>query len=192
MEITETCNVQTRSEWRAWLQAHHDEKKEIWLINDSRSTEAVRYLDAVEEAICFGWIDGIQKRKSEFESAQRFTPRRRRSNWTELNKERARRLVTLGLMTDKGYESLPDLESPFIIPEDILAAIHRIPAAADFFDSLPDLYKRVRIGYIVEVRRNQIEFQKRLDNFLRKTADRKMYGNWDDGGRLSQAVADSD
>jgi uncharacterized protein YdeI (YjbR/CyaY-like superfamily) len=186
MEVTSTLTAQSRSDWRAWLAANHETATEIWLISDDRPDQpTVAYLDAVEEAICFGWIDGIAKRISEFEKAQRFTPRRSRSNWTELNKERARRLIRLGLMTDAGQHKLPDMSEAFTIAEDILAAINADAEVKSQFIGLPDLYIRVRIGYIEEMRKQKQEFDRRLRNFISKTAAGKLFGNWNDGGRLS-------
>jgi uncharacterized protein YdeI (YjbR/CyaY-like superfamily) len=185
MDITDTTKPRNRTEWRAWLNTHHQTLTEIWLLLDDRSEEpTVEYLDAVEEAICFGWIDGIQKRLSANELAQRFTPRKRRSNWTELNKERARRLIRLELMTEAGRATLPDLNVEFIVAEDILATLRVKPAAWANLAEFPDLYLRVRIGYIEEMRKNPIEFDRRLQNFVKKTAENKMFGNWNDGGRL--------
>ncbi len=144
----------------------------------------VAYLDAVEEAICFGWIDSIQKRHSTYERAQRFTPRKQRSNWTERNKERARRLIRLGLMTDAGRATLPDLNAQFVVAEDIVDALKAEPNAWATFLAFPELYRRVRIGYIEEVRKNQNEFERRLRNFVKRTAANQMFGDWNDGGRL--------
>ncbi|WP_145304783.1 YdeI/OmpD-associated family protein [Crateriforma conspicua] len=186
MDITETIKPANRKEWRGWLQENQKTKTEIWLLLDKRpNVPAVEYLDAVEEAICFGWIDGIAKKHSEFEKAQRLTPRRKRSNWTELNKERARRLIRLGLMTDAGQATLPDLSINFWVAEDIVAALKAKPDAWEHFESFPDLYKRVRIGYVEEMRKQPAEFDKRLRNFITKTAAGKMFGNWNDGGRLA-------
>jgi hypothetical protein len=124
MEITSTIRVSSRAEWRSWLVANHATETEIWIVSDENSGQpSITYLDSVEEAICFGWIDGIAKSISGTEKAQRFTPRRARSNWTELNKERARRLIRLGLMTDAGTRTLPDLSAKFEIASDILEAI---------------------------------------------------------------------
>jgi uncharacterized protein YdeI (YjbR/CyaY-like superfamily) len=185
MEITSTIKVPCRAQWRSWLLANHATETEVWIVSDKHSVlPSIAYLDSVEEAICFGWIDGIAKRISETEKAQRFTPRRARSNWTELNKERARRLIRLGLMTDAGRLTLPDLSAKFEIASDIRAAIKHQPKAWQFFQELPDLYIRVRIGYIEEVRRQPDEFNRRLQNFISKTAARKMFGNWNDGERL--------
>jgi uncharacterized protein YdeI (YjbR/CyaY-like superfamily) len=185
MEITNTIKPKNRTAWREWLDKHHKTLTEIWLLSDDRPEEpTVTYLDAVEEAICFGWIDGIQKRFSTYELAQRFTPRKRRSNWTELNKERARRLIRLELMTETGRATLPDLNAKFIVAEDIMEVLRAKPDTWSNFLEFPDLYRRVRIGYIEEVRKNRNEFERRLQNFVSKTADNKIFGNWNDGGRL--------
>lgn len=185
MDVTSQLRARSRTEWRSWLAANHEAATEVWLVAGNRpDTPTVAYLDSVEEAICFGWIDGIAKRISDVESAQRFTPRRARSNWTELNKERARRLIRLGLMTDAGRRKLPDLSIEFEISNDILAAIKSDLGARKNFANLPDLYVRVRLGYIEEMRRRPDEFTRRLNNFICKTAAGKMFGNWNDGGRL--------
>jgi len=185
MQVTTTFKPKDRTEWRVWLEQHHATAEEIWLLLDDRPEEpTVSYLDAIEEAICFGWIDGIQKRHSTYERAQRFTPRKQRSNWTELNKERARRLIRLGLMTDAGRTTLPDLNAQFIFAEDIVAALKAEPNAWSNLLAFPELYRRVRIGYIEEMRKNQSEFERRLRNFVKRTAANQMFGNWNDGGRL--------
>lgn len=185
MDITATVKPTDRFEWRAWLEANHAGAREIWLLFDRRAdVPGVSYLDAVEEAICFGWIDGIAKLRNEHERAQRFTPRRPRSNWTELNKERARRLIQLGLMTPAGLATLPDLDAPFEVPESILQALRADPEVWERFEALPELYRRIRVGYIAEQERNRPEFERRLASFIAKTREGKLFGNWTDGGRL--------
>ena len=186
MDITETFRPTDRADWRRWLREHHTTKTEIWVVYRDRGERVpLDYLDIVEEALCFGWIDGIGKRFSETEKAQRVTPRRRRSHWTELNKERVRRLERIGQMTDAGRKILPDLETPFIVPDDIRHAIDADPEARRHFAELPDLYVRVRIGYIEEMRKQAEEFDRRLRNFLKQTRAGRQFGNWNDGGRLS-------
>jgi uncharacterized protein YdeI (YjbR/CyaY-like superfamily) len=158
---------------------------EIWLLLDARREEStLSYLDAVEEALCFGWIDSIQKRFSPQELAQRFTPRKRRSNWTELNKARARRLIELGLMTASGRSTLPDLHTRLDVAADVAEALMAAPGAWSNFVAFPDLYRAVRIGYIEEMRKTPREFERRLANFVKRTAANQMFGNWNDGGRL--------
>jgi uncharacterized protein YdeI (YjbR/CyaY-like superfamily) len=185
MDIANTIKPENRREWREWLDQNNKTLTEIWLLSDDRAEiKTVAYLDAVEEAICFGWIDGIQKRFSINELAQRFTPRKQRSNWTELNKARARRLIRLGLMAEAGRAKLPDLNAEFIVAEDIVMALRAQPDAWSHFQKFPDLYCRIRIGYIEEMRKNPNEFDRRLRNFVRKTLENKMFGNWNDGGKL--------
>lgn len=177
MEITETLYAGNRAMWRAWLEAHHATAREIWLITYGRKSggRSVSYLDAVEEALCFGWIDGISKKLDAERTAQRFTPRRPKSNWTELNKERARRLIAAGLMTEAGRAVLPDLTLyPLQIAPDILAALQADPQTWANFQNFPDLVQRIRIAAIEEQRRNPEEFLRRLRRFVEMTAQNKV------------------
>jgi len=109
MEIGETIYVTTAAGFREWLQVNHTAKTEIWLIQYKKATKkpSINYIEAVEEAICFGWIDGFEKGMDAERYATRFTPRRPKSNWTETNKQRARRLIAEGRMTEAGLASLP-------------------------------------------------------------------------------------
>lgn len=179
MEIHPTLYVPDRAGWRAWLAEHHADTPAIWLISYGPATgrPSVPYLHAVQEALCFGWIDGIAKRMDAERLAQRFTPRRPRSHWTELNKERARRLIASGLMTDAGRAVLPDLSvDSFRIPDDILAALQADPETWANFQQFPAVYQRIRVSYIEEARRQPQVFAQRLDNFLRKTRQGAMFG----------------
>jgi uncharacterized protein YdeI (YjbR/CyaY-like superfamily) len=99
-----TLYVATREEWRAWLAEHHAGASEVWLVAYKKHTArpSVPYEDAVEEALCFGWIDSTRKSIDEERSAQRFTPRRPGSNWSASNRQRVRRLIAAGQMTPAG------------------------------------------------------------------------------------------
>jgi uncharacterized protein YdeI (YjbR/CyaY-like superfamily) len=180
MEITDTLHVTQRAEWRQWLAANHATAKAIWLVSYTRKSgkPGLNYLDAVEEALCFGWIDGIVKKLEADRNAQRFTPRRPKSNWTELNKERARRLIASGQMTPAGLAVLPDLSvDSFHFPEDILAALQADPQAWANYQSFPPLYQRIRVAYIDDMRRQPDEFQKRLARFVKMTRENKLIGS---------------
>ena len=109
MEIGETLYVTNRDDFRKWLIQNHRTKKEIWLVQYKKSTRkpSINYVDAVEEAICFGWIDGFEKSMDAERYATRFSPRRPNSNWTNTNKDRARRMIAEGRMTPAGRASLP-------------------------------------------------------------------------------------
>jgi len=109
MEIGETMYVTTREEFREWLEKNHKLRKEIWLIQYKKSTQkpSIPYADAVEEAICFGWIDGLEKGIDDQSFAKRFMRRIPKSNWTETNIERAQKMITEGKMTEAGRAVLP-------------------------------------------------------------------------------------
>lgn len=100
----ELLHVSSRAAWRAWLAAHHATAKEVWLVFHKTHTgkSRVHYAEAVEEALCFGWIDSVVKRIDDEKYARKFTPRRAGSRWSELNKGRVRQLIAAGLMTDTG------------------------------------------------------------------------------------------
>jgi len=104
MNITKTLYVKNRKDWRVWLEKHHATEKEIWLIfyRKNSGKPIIPYNDAVEEALCFGWIDSIEKGIDHERFAQRFTPRKPKSQWSEANKERVRRLSKEGRMTPSG------------------------------------------------------------------------------------------
>jgi uncharacterized protein YdeI (YjbR/CyaY-like superfamily) len=177
--ITETVTPLTRADWRAWLAANHRTKDEIWLLAPRFAKERPHftYIDSVNEALCFGWIDGIAKSYSDSLSAQRFTPRRKGSNWTELNKERCRRLIADGLMTPAGEAVLPDLDiAAFRIAADIDKALRADPEVWSNFQAFEPLYQRIRVGYIEEQRKNVDEFTKRLTRFIDMTKLNKQFG----------------
>ena len=108
MEIGQTLYVTNRDDFRKWLEENHKSKKEIWLIHYKKAAKkpSINYVEAVEEALCFGWVDGLQKGMDTERYVLRFSPRRPQSNWTETNRERARRLIAEGKMTEAGRASL--------------------------------------------------------------------------------------
>ncbi len=179
MDITETFYAPTRADWRQWLADNHATAREIWLVTYSKQSgkPTVAYLEAVEEALCFGWIDGIAKKIDTERTAQRFTPRRPKSNWTQLNIERAKRLIEQGLMTDAGRATLPDLSpDAYKFPTDIIAALQQDPVVWANYQAFQPVYQRIRVSYIDIVRKQPEEFQKRLDKFIQKTRENKTFG----------------
>ena len=109
MEISNLLHFNDRKELRQWFEENHDKERECWVVT-SRSkippTNIIPYIEVVEEALCFGWIDSTVKRFPNGYLAQRLSPRRKGSHWTELNKERCRALEQRGLMTDAGRREL--------------------------------------------------------------------------------------
>lgn len=187
MEIEYLLRASSRQELREWLEEHAASTKFCWvLIGTKERPEGIAYLDAVEEALCFGWIDGITKKTDSNELAQRLSPRRNKSNWTELNKERVRRLEKLGWMTEQGRRVLPDMRpESFVIDEEIESALKQDPQVYENFLNFPELYRRIRIDNIQGYKSYDRElFDKRLEKFIENTRANKMYGQWNDYGRL--------
>ncbi len=110
MKTGETLEVASREEFREWLAHHHRVESEIWLIYYYKHTgkQKLSYGESVEEAVCFGWIDGQQKRMDEERFVRRFSPRRRGSHWSKHNSDRAMKMLSEGMMTEAGLELLPD------------------------------------------------------------------------------------
>ena len=179
MKLGKTLYVTDRNSWRDWLAKNHNKEQKIWLVYYKKETGKPRipYDDAVEEALCFGWIDSMVKRIDQESNAQRFTPRRPNSPISEMNKERIRRLIKAGKMTPAGLRFSGDLSTEyFIIPEDILNALKANSQTWSNFQEFPESYKRIRIGWIDAARKRPQEFNKRLDYFIKMTAQNKMYG----------------
>ena len=181
-------NITSRAEFRDWLIKHSAAEKECWVsVKRGRPTDemCLWYLDAVEEALCFGWIDSIMK-VIDGVVMQRFTPRKKRSLWTELNKERVRRLEKLGLMTDDGRNVLPPMgPRSFKVDPEIEEALKKARVWKKF-RSFPPLYQRVRaynISYYKNSSRKQ--YEDALGHLIEETKKGNLYGSWDDYGRLS-------
>jgi len=190
MEITETLYVTNREQWRSWLVQNHISAKEIWLIYYRKNTGKPRisYNDAVEIAICYGWIDSTIKLLDNDRTVQRFSPRRKKSELSEMNKERVRRLILSGEMTPFGLEKIihhfdEDIEmtnrhilKEFKIPKDIIDALKSDPIVWHNFEQFPGHYKIIRTGWIDGARKRPDEFQKRLKYFIKMTMKNKMFG----------------
>ena len=179
--------VNNRTEFREWLSLHADSENECWVeLKRGKPTEPdiFYYLDAVEEALCFGWIDSTHK-VIDGKRMQRFTPRKKNSPWTELNKERVRRLEKLGLMTDAGRAVLPSMgPRSFKVDPDIEAAM-KTARCWSKFKSFPPLYQRIRAyNVFFYKKRNPSMYQQTLSHLIEETKAGRMFGEWNDYGRL--------
>jgi uncharacterized protein YdeI (YjbR/CyaY-like superfamily) len=162
-----THHPTTRADWRAWLTAHHDRETEIWLIYNKRHTgePRVEYEEAVEEALCFGWIDSIVRTIDENRYAQKFTPRKAKSKWSESNLKRFAKLVREGKMTEAGLAKAPPQEreetvapSPAAedsVPAYIEAALRENGVAWTNFTNLAPSYRRLYVRWIEAAKREE-------------------------------------
>jgi uncharacterized protein YdeI (YjbR/CyaY-like superfamily) len=169
----------TRSAWRRWLRAHYRTAREIWLVYYKKGANKPRiaYNDAVEEALCFGWIDSNLKSLDAERFAQRFTPRKPGSAYSQANKERLKGLLAARMVSKAVLLDLPDLDSGhFEIAADILSAIRANKAAWHNFQGFSTSYKRIRIAFIEGARRRPQEFKKRLAYFIRMTEQNRQFG----------------
>ena len=137
----------------------------------------IEYNDAVEQALCFGWIDSNVKKLDEERSAQRFSPRKPKSGYSQANIERLRYLISQGMVIDEMLESLEDvLEREFVFPADILDAIRADEQAWENYQSFSESYKRIRVAFIEGARNRPQEFQKRLNYFIKTARQNKLIG----------------
>jgi uncharacterized protein YdeI (YjbR/CyaY-like superfamily) len=174
-----TLYLSDRKAWRAWLRQHYKSEKEIWLVYYKKGSgkPRIEYNDAVEEALCFGWIDSTVRTLDEKRFAQRFSPRKPKSSYSPANRERLRNLLKKKKVIKAVRESLGDiLHETFSVPSDILQAIQANKQAWQNFQKFSDAYKRIRIGFIDGARKRPAEFQKRLTYFIKMTEQNKQFG----------------
>jgi uncharacterized protein YdeI (YjbR/CyaY-like superfamily) len=168
MQIRKTLYVTSRKEWRAWLTKHHQSETEVWLIYYKKHTGRPRipYDHAVEEALCFGWIDSIAKRMDDEKFAQKFTPRRDDTNWSELNKQRVRKLIREGRMSKAGLAKIDlamlddeaqakkgkgDVDIPRFVKQGLMANVK----AWENFRNLAPSHRRNYIQWIMEAKKEE-------------------------------------
>src|SRR3989442_2333631 len=146
-----TFEARTLGQWRKWLIDHHDSESEVWIIFHKRHTgrACIVYDDALDEALCFGWVDSLIKRLDDVRYARKFTPRKPDSKWSPANRERYARLKASGRLmprglerppTDRSYDARPPLPSK--APRYIKEALKQNPAALSRFESLAPSHRR--------------------------------------------------
>ncbi|MDO4489110.1 MAG: YdeI/OmpD-associated family protein [Eubacteriales bacterium] len=165
-----------RKIWRKYLEEHFETDSEVWFVFPMKGSgeESMLYNDAVEEALCFGWIDSTIKHTDEFHRIQHFTPRRKGSPYSQPNIERLKWLESQGMIHPKIRESvLPIINAPFVFPEDIMERLRTDKEVWENYERFSDSYKRIRIAYIEAARKRPEEFEKRLKSFIDKTRKNK-------------------
>ena len=174
MEIYYTSD---RNEWRQYLSAHFETASEIWLVFPMKGSgeKSLSYNDAVEEALCFGWIDSTNKHLDETHCIGRFTPRKAGSAYSQPNIERLIWLDAHGMIHPKIRESvLSLLQKTFVFPEDILEELNGDETVWENYQRFSEPYKRIRIAYIEAAKNRPEEYRKRLNSFIEKTRRGKL------------------
>lgn len=169
MKMAQKLYVINRDDWRRWLEKNYEIEVEVWLIFLKKHVgkPSIPYDDAVEEALCFGWIDSIIKKIDEEKFVRKFTPRKDGSKWSELNKKRARKMIKAGKMTAAGMKRIRNakesgewlktspprkrLEMPQFMKEALMVNMR----AWNNFNNLADSYKRQYIGWIISAKKEE-------------------------------------
>ncbi|RZK17986.1 MAG: hypothetical protein EOO86_11205, partial [Pedobacter sp.] len=165
-EEIETFYPTSRQAWRLWLIENHISKQAVWLVQYKKSTNVptISWSEAVEEALCFGWIDGIRKSMDHESYIQFFTKRKAKSTWSKINKAKVLDLIEAGLMTTAGHESilrakengswtiLDEVEELFI-PDDLESEFSRQPEAKAFFLTLSKSIRKAILQWIAFAKR---------------------------------------
>ena len=173
-----TFVAKTADQWRKWLDKHHDSESEVWLIFSKLHTgvESIAYQDALDEALCFGWVDSLVKRLDESRYARKFTPRTADSRWSTINRKRYAALKAAGRLqpsgincppTDHSYGTRPPrFQMPAMVPRYIQIALTKHPAAWRYFEGLAPSHRRRYIGWIESAKREETK-ARRLQEAIR-------------------------
>jgi len=178
-----TLHATTRNEWRKWLDKNHQSEKSVWLIiyHKGSDIKSIYYDEAVEEAICFGWIDSIAHKRDEESKYQLFSQRKPKSNWSKANRERTEKMRTQGLMTPNGqklidlakntgtWEALVDVQNS-VIPDDLQIQLNKNNTALKNFLAFPPSSKRIILEWIFNAKKEETR-QKRIEETVRLAAD---------------------
>lgn len=166
-----------RRRWREWLLAHFETEGEIHFVFPTKKSDepGISYNDAVEEALCFGWIDSIYKNLDDRNRTLRFSPRRKGAAYSRPNIERLIWLDGQGKIHPKIRDEVIELiRTPYEFPADIIEEIKNDSLVWENYTAFPEGYKRIRIAYIDAARKRPEEFNKRLDSFIKKTRENRL------------------
>lgn len=195
---TDRYYAKDRKAWRKWLEKNHLGSAGVWLVyykKDSGKTR-VPYADAVEEALCFGWIDSTVNPIDEDSYMQLFTPRKPKSGWSKLNKDRVEQLMSQGLMTAAGLEKIEaaklhgswshlDEVEAFVIPPLLEQAFRANKKARAFFDSLSNTNRKMILYHINNAKREETKLL-RIKEIIASASEGRMADRWLPAGRKTK------
>ena len=174
----ETYCPKSPEEWREWLEKHHEIEQSIWLIyyRSSTNMDTLTWSEAVDEALCFGWIDSTKKTIDDEKYMQYFSKRKKQSNWSRINKEKIEQLTEKGLMFEAGEESvkiakengswniLDDIEN-LVMPDDLKIALNVNPAAMEFYENHSNSIKKGMLYWVKSAKRTETR-EKRISEIV--------------------------
>jgi uncharacterized protein YdeI (YjbR/CyaY-like superfamily) len=170
----ETYCPKSRTDWRKWLEKNHQSKQSVWLVSFKSSTKvaSVNWSEAVDEALCFGWIDSTKKTIDKERYMQYFSRRKPNSTWSKINKEKVAKLIQNNLMTKAGFDSIEtakrngswtilDEVEALVVPEDLKDELANYKDSIEYFDSLSKSDKKILLYWVVSAKRPDTR-QKRI------------------------------
>jgi len=186
----DTFYAKDRRAWRAWLQKNHSTSSEIWLIYFKKHTgqQRLAYNDAVEEALCFGWIDGMIKPIDPQKYMQRFSPRKVKSRWSSLNKQRVEKMIRQGLMTAAGLQTIAVARKngswdapartyttvdPTQIPGDLAKAFSKNKRAKTNFENFSFSTRKQFLSWITSAKRDETREARIKQTLLMSAANKR-------------------
>ena len=187
MKITKTLNVDNRLQWRLWLQEYHDKEKEIWLVYHKAGTDVptIAYAASVEEALCFGWVDGLVRKIDDERYARRFTPRRKGSAWAKSNVERFGRLKKEGRLHSAALAAAPDSktkvykplrERRVAMPPELKSALVKHKKARSHFEKMAPSYRKLLMYWVSQAKRPETK-KKRVERCVKSLSKgKKLWG----------------
>ena len=163
-----------RKDWRKWLELNHKKEDAVWLIFYKRKSRKhnLSWSDAVDEALCFGWIDSTKRTIDSDKYKQYFSKRKAKSNWSKINKDKVKTLIDQGFMEEEGYKSIEiakdngswtilDEVEALVVPEDLKEELLNHKGAIAYFDSLSKSDKKILLYWVVSAKRSETR-QKRI------------------------------
>jgi len=175
---------ETRADWRKWLEENHDKEQAVWVVYYAKSTEkpTISWSEAVDEALCFGWIDSKRVSAGPGRSHQFFCKRKAKSTWSKINKEKIVRLTESGLMTKAGFEiielakqngswTILDEVEELVVPKDLESALDLYEGAMDYFSGLSKSVKKMMLYRIMSAKLPETR-QKRIADIVEEVAQK--------------------
>lgn len=176
----------SRKAWRNWLAKNHQSKQAVWLVYYKSSTKvpSISWSEAVDEALCFGWIDSTKKTIDEQRYRQYFSKRKPKSNWSKINKEKVKTLIDQGLMEAEGYKSIEvakengswtllDEVEAVVVPSDLESELAQDKVAVEFFERLSKSVKKGLLYWVISAKREETR-QKRILEIVESAANERL------------------
>ncbi len=189
IELDNALFFNNRKEWRSWLEKNHRTQNEVWLIHYKKSSRKtnLNHVDAVEEAICFGWIDSKLKKIDKERFILRYSPRRSRSVWSKINKDTAKKMISKGKMMPAGLDKINQAKTSGYwdnaytnlvkeqLPNDLKKALKMDKTAWDNFQEFANSYRNTYIGWVNNAK-TEVTRKRRIAKVVKRSLENKKPG----------------